>query len=102
MKELIFKLLHDGVFAQYNHEDQEYQLDGQEAIHCITVLRKNLGDQIELINGKGFWLKENVEFTKKGAKFKLTEFAKIISKHTLYSPTKNSDEIEWLFEKQVN
>ena len=26
-------------------EDQEYQLDGQEAIHCITVLRKNVGDQ---------------------------------------------------------
>ena len=85
-------------------EDQEYQLDGQEAIHCITVLRKDLGDQIELINGKGLLAKgEIVEiYKKKGCKIQIESSLQkdnFPETHLAIAPTKNSDKIEWLIEK---
>ena len=79
-------------------KDQEYLLDGQEAIHCITVLRKDLGDEIELINGKGLLAKGKIAevHKKKGCKIEIesnlqkNNFAET---HLAIAPTKNSDKI---------
>ena len=82
-------------------EDQEYQLDGQEAIHCITVLRKNLGDQIELINGKGLLAKGEIAeiHKKKGCKIQIKSSVQKdnFSETQLANVhTKKSDKKEWI------
>ncbi|NBN99404.1 MAG: 16S rRNA (uracil(1498)-N(3))-methyltransferase, partial [Flavobacteriia bacterium] len=38
---------------QLNPESQEFILNEEESKHCVRVLRKQVGDLIELLDGKG-------------------------------------------------
>lgn len=81
-------------------------LDPEESRHCVKVLRRSTGDQINLTDGKGFFYEAQI--TK--ADPRQCEF-KIISKvpepprdfsiHIAISPTKNTDRLEWFVEKAV-
>jgi len=79
-------------------------LDGQEAIHCLKVLRKQVGDIINITDGNGSFYKVTLtKVSKRIAGFKILETTKdAIRKpklHLYFSPTKQGVRNEWLLEK---
>jgi len=81
-------------------------LDADESKHAVRVLRKNVGDVIRLIDGKGFFYDASI--TKADAakcQFTITSQTADVknnySIHIAISPTKNTDRIEWFVEKAV-
>ena len=77
-----------------------------EARHCL-VLRKKIGDCIQVLNGEGLILKANIIQIQKDK-----VIAEIIEKevkndlrpyhfHLVISPTKQSDRMEWMLEKSI-
>lgn len=82
-------------------------LDEEEMQHVIKTLRKKIGDQVDLMDGKGsFYHCRIVEIAKRETKLQ------ILSKreesltwdfniHLAIAPTKNIDRIEWMLEKAV-
>jgi 16S rRNA (uracil1498-N3)-methyltransferase len=94
------------LFFYQELENGECFLNAEETRHC-KVLRKNIGDQIQCIDGKGSLILAEIESLKKDS-----TLLKIISKqkfeksrpsfvHLIISPTKNSERIEWMLEKCV-
>jgi len=82
-------------------------LDEEESKHCIRVLRKTVGSQINIIDGKGnFYLSEISNPNPKKCEFKILEK---ISKpknrnyklHIAIAPTKNMERFEWFMEKAI-
>ncbi len=82
-------------------------LPEEESKHCIKVLRKKIGNELILIDGKG--LEAITEIVDDNAK-KCVLKTKIINKkykskkyslHIIISPTKNFDKMEWMIEKCV-
>lgn len=79
-------------------------IDGQEAIHCLKVLRKQVGDIIQITDGKGsFYKAELTKASNKKASFKILNTQKIEAYkpklHLYFSPTKQGARNEWLLEK---
>ena len=79
-------------------------LSSEESQHCIKVLRKKKGDQIELIDGKGSIFKcELVDENFRKSSFKVLSSEKQNPRsfkiHIAIAPTKNLDRIEWFVEK---
>jgi len=79
-------------------------LSEEEARHCIKVLRKKVGDQINVIDGEGtFYVCQITEVTKRECKFEI--FSQEQEKgfpfhlHIAIAPTKNMDRLEWFVEK---
>lgn len=79
-------------------------LEGQEATHCLKVLRKQVGDSINITDGIGNFYK--VELTKasnKKATFKILQKKEIVQPtpklHLYFSPIKQGARNEWLLEK---
>lgn len=79
-------------------------LDPEESRHCIKVLRKKMGDTIQVTNGKGTLYQasiENDDFKK--CQFRVTSEEKIdpyrYYTHIAVAPTKNSGRMEFLVEK---
>lgn len=83
--------------------DNVYHLDGDESRHCIKVLRNNIGDKVELINGKGLLAIAYISDIKKSdCILNIESFLKkenYPETHLAIAPTKSSDKIEWLVEK---
>ena len=82
-----------------------YQLDEEESKHCVRVLRLQIGDQVNLIDGKGgFYLAEiSVDHPKK-TQLKVVNYIAEFGKrnhylHIAIAPTKNIDRFEWFLEK---
>ncbi|OEK04448.1 16S rRNA (uracil(1498)-N(3))-methyltransferase [Roseivirga misakiensis] len=82
------------------------QLDTEESRHAIKVLRLKIGDQINIIDGKGTFYKaviSNDNFRK--CEFKITSQEQTPPtngyKHIAIAPTKNIDRTEWFVEKAV-
>lgn len=81
-------------------------LDGDEARHC-KVLRKQEGDQINIINGKGLMLLGRI--VKIGRdKVEAEIYDSIVQPekrdyyfHLFIAPTKQSERMEWMLEKAV-
>lgn len=77
----------------------------QEARHAFRVLRKRVGDQLDLVNGKGGWFRGEVtEITKRQCLVDVRPIRKETSRtdhrlHLYVAPTKNIDRFEWLLEK---
>ena len=82
-----------------------FELPSEEARHAVQVLRKRVGEVLNIVDGKGGWYQaEIVETTKRSctvqahrirqeerrANFKLT---------MAVSPTKSNDRFEWFLEK---
>lgn len=83
--------------GQHLLEDEEFQ-------HCVKVLRKGVGDQIGIFDGKGG--KYEVEITtvgKRSCEFKILSEEQLSPRpfynHIAIAPTKNTDRIEWFVEK---
>lgn len=81
-------------------------LDKTDSQHCIKVLRKQAGDIINLVDGKGhFYTAELLDTNAKKCQFRLVE--KIIEPprdrhvHIAIAPTKNNSRTEWFVEKAV-
>jgi 16S rRNA (uracil1498-N3)-methyltransferase len=79
-------------------------LDPDESKHCIKVLRKQVGDEINIIDGKGTFYQAKINTANhKKCEFeviKTTREQKIpYHRHLAIAPTKNIDRMEWLVEK---
>jgi len=81
-------------------------LNPEESRHCIKVLRKNTGDQIEITDGIGnFYIAILTEVNHRKCFYKILSSypskPKDYSIHIAIAPTKNTDRIEWFVEKSV-
>ncbi len=81
------------------------ELPEDEAAHCLRVLRLNMGDEVMLTDGKGFFYKAVISATTgKRCQVKVVETEKQEAfwnghLHLAMAPTKNMDRIEWFAEK---
>jgi len=79
-------------------------LDPAESKHCVKVLRKQIGDEINIIDGKGTFYKVKItEASPKKCEFEIVETSQeakpSFHRHLAIAPTKNMDRMEWLVEK---
>lgn len=81
------------------------ELPAEEAGHCVRVLRLNIGDEILLTDGKGYFYKAVISAaTSKRCQVSIKEkiFQEPLWKghlHIAMAPTKMMDRIEWFAEK---
>lgn len=81
------------------------QLSEEESRHCIKVLRKTVGDQIEIVDGKGNWYKAKIsKAQEKKCEVSIIQTQHDVGKrnfsiHLAIAPTKNADRMEWMIEK---
>ena len=82
-----------------------YTLDEVESKHCIKVLRLNVHDKIQLIDGNGGFHKAKIiDANPKKCSVEIVETTKEFGKrnhylHIAIAPTKNIDRFEWFLEK---
>ena len=85
----------------------EIILDPSESKHCIKVLRKSIGDIINVVDGKGSLYKGSIKSIENGiCKVEIIEIKKKYQRkdyyiHIAISPLKNNNRIEWFVEKCV-
>ena len=78
----------------------------EESRHCMRVLRKKAGDQIEITNGQGEIFKAEItDLSPTKCQFKVLDSQSIkkdtFSIHIAFAPTKNADRTEWFIEKAI-
>ncbi len=94
------------IFYTNDITGQNAVLGEEESRHCVKVLRKNIGDCIWFIDGKGNKYKGKIqELHKKGTWLKILE-KESVSKwnyhiHLAVAPTKNINRMEWMVEKCI-
>ena len=82
-----------------------YVFSKEESGHCIRVLRKKLGDNILLVDGKGnLYTTELINDNPKACEVQVNSIQKEFGKtdayiHLAVAPTKNNDRYEWFLEK---
>ncbi len=79
-------------------------LSYEESVHCIKVLRKKVGDCINLIDGAGGFYEAKITIASQKKVFfnvikKWTQPKSPYSLHIAIAPTKNNDRFEWFLEK---
>ncbi len=80
-------------------------LDEEESHHLVTVLRRKVGDKLELTDGRGFFYE--AEITETGKRHVLARILHttpaasdtVPALHLAIAPTKQIERIEWLLEK---
>ncbi len=82
------------------------ELPAEEAVHCIRVLRRKIGDRIHVTDGKGnIYVAEIAVATQKkcGLLIQSSFYEKIdpFYIHIAIAPTKNTERTEWFVEKAV-
>ena len=76
-----------------------------EARHAVQVLRKQIGDELQFVDGKGNWYTGIItEIGKKKCVLKITSKKEHheplpVHVHLAIAPTKNIDRLEWCLEK---
>lgn len=84
-------------------ECREFVLNEEESKHCVRVLRKEVGDLIELLDGKGGgYVGEILSANPKKCSLRITRYIfhpPTVAVHLAVAPTKNMDRMEWLVEK---
>ena len=80
------------------------KLDPDESRHCIRVLRKNTGDRIRIIDGKGLEAEyEIIEADSRSCGIRKVEEIRhkpnFPSIHIAIAPTKQMERMEWFLEK---
>lgn len=85
-------------------ENKLSQLDVEESRHLLTVLRRQVGDRLQLTDGKGFFYE--AEIAESGKKQALVRILKTTASpeplarlHIAIAPTKQIDRFEWFLEK---
>lgn len=91
-------------FYSKNISNDLIQLDRDESRHLSKVLRLNLGDQVEVINGTStLYIAEIIGIGKNECSLKVIEkrqhLADAYGIHLAVAPTKNINRWEWLIEK---
>ncbi len=87
------------------HAD-DLKLEGEEHIHCSKVLRRRVGDQLFITDGKGTRIEAEIEEISRNHT-KLQKLSSIKAPtpkkhvHLLISPPKSKSRWEWLLEKTV-
>jgi 16S rRNA (uracil1498-N3)-methyltransferase len=82
-----------------------FELREVEARHATQVLRKRVGDELDLVNGRGSWFKAQiVDLGKKRCTLEVEspyrQAPRANHRLSLYvAPTKNIDRFEWILEK---
>lgn len=95
------------LFFAENIESDYYTLPEEESKHCVRVLRKNVGDYINLTDGLGTMAKACiVEAHPKRCQVQIQERVPSYGRrpyilHLAVAPTKNTARMEWLIEKAV-
>lgn len=94
------------LFYTEDCDDTTAVLIGDESKHCSRVLRKRVGDKIELTDGRGRIMSGIIEsITKEDVKLHIAESTQQTKPekrlHMLIVPTKNMSRMEWLVEKSV-
>lgn len=85
--------------------DGPHELRPEEALHAFRVLRKRVGDELDLVDGTGGWYRATVTDINKrscslNVRFVRREPAREDRRLTLLvAPTKNIDRFEWVLEK---
>jgi len=79
-------------------------LPEEESIHCVRVLRLGEGDEVELIDGKGyFYLAKIIKAHPKHCQVEIISKTKDMNDPCFafiaVAPTKNLDRVEWFVEK---
>jgi 16S rRNA (uracil1498-N3)-methyltransferase len=80
-------------------------LSEQESFHCIKVLRKQVGDEIDLADGQGHFYKAQItEVNPKCCRIHVTNGVDApppspVRIEIAVAPTKNAERMEWLAEK---
>lgn len=95
------------IFYSENIRDKEVILEGQEATHCTKVLRKNIGDTIHVIDGKGKMYETTLESSNK--KVVSLKINVVTAEEEVPEPLpsiaigliKNGARFEWFVEKAV-
>lgn len=88
-------------------EGERAWLDEEESRHCTRTLRKQPGDVLQVMDGKGnLYEAELSSIEKRGAWLRLLrvyppEPVRSYGLHLGIAPTKNAERIEWLVEKAV-
>ena len=82
------------------------ELSTTESHHCSKVLRNNIGDKIQILDGKGnkYICKIIINNKKKVLATILTKESyknKPNDLHLIIAPTKSQDRIDWLVEKSI-
>ncbi|MES2380376.1 MAG: 16S rRNA (uracil(1498)-N(3))-methyltransferase [Bacteroidota bacterium] len=93
------------LFFHSNLQDSTIELPEDESKHCIRVLRKQLGDILTLIDGKGN--EAQCEITNANPKKCILKTVQIKHHpkpnsrhlHLVVAPTKNFDRMDWMLEK---
>lgn len=86
-------------------KDKLYYLNETESKHCVRVLRLDVGDEIQLIDGKGgFYNSKIIDANPKKCGIEVIETKHEFGKrnhylHIAIAPTKNIDRFEWFLEK---
>jgi len=94
------------LFYQPDIINNTLHLTSEESRHAIKVLRYKMGDEIDIIDGKGSFYTANItdpNARKCGFEIKTKKTAPQRSHyiHIAIAPTKNIDRIEWFIEKSV-
>ncbi|MDF9795396.1 16S rRNA (uracil1498-N3)-methyltransferase [Catalinimonas alkaloidigena] len=94
------------IFYQPSVSEGAHYLDRDESKHCIKVLRKQEGDQIQVVDGKGHFYEASIsKANDKKCEFDIIKQTTIprdnFNIHIALSPTKNIDRTEWFVEKAV-
>ena len=95
------------IFYSNNIANEVIILDIFETKHCIKVLRKKVGDSVNVVDGKGNLFVGNIEsYNNKHCYIKINKINKDYGEkdyyiHIAISPIKNHDRMEWFIEKSV-
>ena len=82
-----------------------FYLNEEESKHCIRVLRLQVGDQVQLIDGRGsFYTAAITDAHPKKTKLQIVSVQSDFHKrnhylHIAIAPTKNIERLEWFLEK---
>jgi 16S rRNA (uracil1498-N3)-methyltransferase len=81
-------------------------LDEEESRHCVKVLRKQKGDIIQIVDGKGNFYEARIEDDHpKRCAYSVQHTTHVpprpFSIHIAIAPTKSIDRLEWFVEKSV-
>jgi 16S rRNA (uracil1498-N3)-methyltransferase len=93
------------LFYSTNIDGTTVTLEGDEARHCRQVLRKQPGDQIQVVDGiGGFYTVELTELNKKECLGHIVHSQQAYGQrsfhlHIAIAPTKNIARLEWFLEK---
>jgi 16S rRNA (uracil1498-N3)-methyltransferase len=88
-------------------DDKTAILDEEETMHITKSLRKKIGDEVNLMDGMGFfYLAKIKEIRKKEIILAIIRKSAVslpwnFNLHMAVAPTKNIERIEWLLEKAV-